>query len=131
MKTVAEQIGERIKRLRTGKGLSQAQVAKLCGWSGASRLANYESGTRNVGADDAIAIAKALGTTPSELLFGDSGDPSKWLSERQRKVLDLFNQLPDTDQDMMIDTFQLRLKEIDDYVQRYLRGRSKPADSEE
>ncbi len=28
----------------------------------------------------------------------------------------------------MIDLFQLRLKEIDDYVEKYLRGRYKPVD---
>lgn len=128
MKTIAEQIGERIKKLRTDKGFSQGQVAKLCGWSGASRLANYESGARNVGADDAIALAKILGTTPSELLFGEKDDQGKWLTDKQRSLLDLFNQLPESEQDRMIDLFQLRLKELDDYVEKYLRGRFKPAD---
>ncbi|SQC35928.1 Uncharacterised protein [Kluyvera cryocrescens] len=28
----------------------------------------------------------------------------------------------------MMDTFQLRLKEIDEYVEKYLRGRFKSAD---
>jgi transcriptional regulator with XRE-family HTH domain len=130
MKTIAEQIGERIKALRIQKGLSQGQVAKSCGWSGASRLANYESGSRNVGADDAIALAKVLGTTPSELLFGDRGDEGKWLSDKQRLMLGLFKQLPDAEQDRMIDLFQVRLKEIDDYVEKYLRGRFKPTDEE-
>jgi transcriptional regulator with XRE-family HTH domain len=130
MKTIAEQIGERIKALRIQKGLSQGQVAKSCGWSGASRLANYESGSRNVGADDAIALARVLGTTPSELLFGDRGDEGKWLSDKQRLMLGLFKQLPDAEQDRMIDLFQVRLKEIDDYVEKYLRGRFKPTDEE-
>ncbi|HFD3888238.1 TPA: helix-turn-helix domain-containing protein [Serratia marcescens] len=128
MKTIAEQIGERIRALRTEKGLSQIQVAKLCGWSGASRVANYESGARNVGADDAIVLSRILGVTPSELLFGDQGDPSLWMNEKQRKMLGLFNQLPEAEQERMIDLFQLRLKEIDDYVEKYLRGRYKPAE---
>ncbi|MHC5178630.1 helix-turn-helix domain-containing protein [Serratia rhizosphaerae] len=128
MKTIAEQIGERIRALRAEKGLSQTQVAKLCGWSGASRVANYESGSRNVGADDAIVLARVLGVAPSELLFGDQGDPSLWLNDKQRKMLDLFNQLPEAEQERMIDLFQLRLKEIDDYVEKYLRGRYKPVD---
>lgn len=128
MKNVAEQIGERIKTLRIEKGLSQVQVAKLCGWSGASRLANYESGSRNVGADDAIVLAGVLGVTPSELLFGEQGDPSLWMNDKQRKMLDLFNQLPEAEQERMIDLFQLRLKELDDYVEKYLRGRYKPTE---
>lgn len=130
MKTIAEQIGERIKTLRIQKGLSQAQAAKLCGWSAASRLANYESGLRNVGADDAMVLARILGTTPGELLFGERGDEDKWLTEKQREMLGLFKQLPETEQEKMIEIFQVRLREIDEYVEKYLRGRFKPMDDQ-
>lgn len=125
---MSEIIGERLKSLREKKNLSQAQLSKLCGWSTASRVGNYELGVRNVGVDDAVILAKVLGTTPSELLFGDQGDPSNWLTDKQKKVIDLFNQLPEAEQERMIDLFQLRLKEIDDYVEKYLRGRYKPVD---
>jgi transcriptional regulator with XRE-family HTH domain len=87
MKTLAEEIGERIKALRTEKGMSQGQLAKLCGWSGASRVANYEYGNRNVGVDDALSLAKALGTTPVMILFGEQSDPSNWLTDKQKRVL--------------------------------------------
>ncbi|WP_313068404.1 helix-turn-helix domain-containing protein [Atlantibacter hermannii] len=130
MKTIAEQIGERIKTLRIQKGLNQAQAAKLCGWSTPSRLANYESGLRNVGADDAMVLARVLGTTPGELLFGERGEEDKWLTEKQREMLSLFKQLPETEQDKMIEVFQIRLKEIDEYVEKYLRGRFKPIDDQ-
>ena len=126
MKTLAEEIGERIKALRTEKGMSQGQLAKLCGWSGASRVANYEYGNRNVGVDDALSLAKALGTTPVMILFGEQSDPSNWLTDKQKRVLSLFNQLPEAEQERMIDTFELRLKEIDEYVEKYLRGRYIP-----
>lgn len=125
---MSEIIGERLKSLREKKNLSQAQLSKLCEWSTASRVGNYELGVRNVGVDDAVILAKVLGTTPSELLFGDQGDPSNWLTDKQKKVIDLFNQLPEAEQERMIDLFQLRLKEIDDYVEKYLRGRYKPAE---
>ena len=126
MKTLAEEIGERIKALRTEKGMSQGQLAKLCGWSAASRVANYEYGNRNVGVDDALSLAKALGTTPVMILFGEQSDPSNWLTDKQKRVLSLFNQLPEAEQERMIDTFELRLKEIDEYVEKYLRGRYNP-----
>ena len=126
MKTLAEEIGERIKALRTEKGMSQGQLAKLCGWSGASRVANYEYGNRNVGVDDALSLAKALGTTPVMILFGEQSDPSNWLTDKQKRVLSLFNQFPEAEQERMIDTFELRLKEIDEYVEKYLRGRYNP-----
>lgn len=129
MKTMAEIIGERLKTLRENKGLSQAQLSKLCGWATASRIGNYEKGVRNVGADDAVVLAQVLDTTPTMILFGEQSDPSQWLTEKQRKVLELYNQLPESEQDKMIDTFQLRLKEIDDYVEKYLRGRYVKKDS--
>ncbi|WP_241639976.1 LexA family protein [Rosenbergiella epipactidis] len=73
MKTMHEVIGERIKSLRESKKISQAKLAQLCGWSAPSRLGNYELGTRKVSADDAVLLANALGVSPSELLFGETG----------------------------------------------------------
>lgn len=66
-----ESIAARIKRIREGKGLSQKALAELCGWASQSRIGNYESGSRSVSVDDAEVIAKALGVSPAELLFGD------------------------------------------------------------
>ncbi len=66
-----EQIGERIKTLREAKGLSQVQLAKLCGWAAPSRLGNYELGTRKISADDALLLAAALNVSPAKIMFGD------------------------------------------------------------
>lgn len=109
--------------------MSQSQLAKLCGWSTSSRVANYEIGTRNIGADDAILLARNLDTSPSYILFGDSESCGEQLPQRQRKLLNLFEQLPEVEQERMIDLFETRLKEIDEYVDKYLRGRFKPSDS--
>ncbi|AML58149.1 hypothetical protein AXX16_2448 [Serratia rubidaea] len=43
-------------------------------------------------------------------------------------MLALFRQLPEAEQERMVDVFQKRLKEIDEYVEKYLRGRYKPAE---
>ncbi|WP_373602648.1 helix-turn-helix domain-containing protein, partial [Staphylococcus aureus] len=56
MKTLSEIIGERLKALREAKKLSQADLAKLVGWSSASRIGNYELGARKISADDAIIL---------------------------------------------------------------------------
>ncbi|CAH5640399.1 helix-turn-helix domain-containing protein [Enterobacter hormaechei] len=127
MKTLAETIGERLRTLRVAKGLSQAQLAKLCGWSTSSRVANYEIGSRNIGADDAIALARFLDASPSFILFGDTENTGQELPEKQKLLLNLFEQLPESEQDRMIDLFEMRLKELDDYVEKYLRGRFKPS----
>ncbi|HGK7507005.1 helix-turn-helix domain-containing protein [Kluyvera cryocrescens] len=119
-------IAARLKQAREQKGLSQAKLAELCGWV-QSRIGNYEAGRRSVGVDDAMTIAQALGINPAELIFGDDHAES-WLTPRHRKLIALFDQLPESEQDRMMDTFQLRLKEIDEYVEKYLRGRFKSTD---
>lgn len=57
----------RLKTMRVSKGLSQASLAKACGWS-QSRIGNYESGRREPSFADLDKIAEALGIVP-ELLF--------------------------------------------------------------
>lgn len=74
MKKINEIIGERLKSIREYRGLSQAQLAKLCGYSAASRIGNYELGERKISADDALVISEALGVSPAELMFGDRSD---------------------------------------------------------
>ncbi|HCD1074675.1 TPA: LexA family transcriptional regulator [Proteus mirabilis] len=74
MKKVNEVIGERLKSIRESRGLSQAQLAKLCGYSAASRIGNYELGERKISADDAIVISEALGISPAELMFGSQSE---------------------------------------------------------
>lgn len=123
---MSEVIGERLKALRERKNISQAQLSKMCGWATASRVGNYELGTRNIGVDDAVVLARILDTSPSYLLFGDEENRGQELPEKQRRMLQLFNQLPEAEQDRMIDLFEIRLKEIDDYVEKYLKGRFKP-----
>ncbi|MCW2485748.1 LexA family transcriptional regulator [Candidatus Symbiopectobacterium sp. NZEC127] len=75
MKTDNE-IGNRLKRFREIAGMSQSALAERCGWASQSRVGNYESGSRKVSADDAIILSKALGVSPSVLLFGEHGNVS-------------------------------------------------------
>lgn len=123
-----EEIAARIKKARERRGISQKTLAEMCGWA-QSRIGNYESGARGVGADDAKVLSKALDMPPAEIMFGEqSSSLDILLSEKERKLIELFKQLPESDQDKMIDLFRIRLKEIDDYVEKYLRGRFSKAD---
>lgn len=70
-----EVIGERLKNLREKADLSQAQLAKLCGWGSQSRIGNYELGNRKISAEDAIVLGSVLHVSPSTILFGDESDP--------------------------------------------------------
>lgn len=104
-------------------------LAKLCGWSGSSRIANYEAGTRSVGAEDAIILGQVLGISPAELMFGEQKNTYSWLNDNQKKMLELFNQLPGSEQARMIDLFEIRLQELDEYVEKYLRSRQQKKSS--
>lgn len=60
-----ESIGERLKRLRRAKNLSQKELARVCGVA-QSTIASVENGTRGYGLS-IISIAKALDVTPDHL----------------------------------------------------------------
>lgn len=54
-------IGARIKQARREKGLNQAELSQLCGWSKyPARVSNYERGEREPKSDDLRKLANAL-----------------------------------------------------------------------
>ena len=60
-----ETVGQRLRRLRKDKKLTQAELAKKAG-VGQSAIGNIEAGTRGYGIS-VVAIAKALDTSPDYL----------------------------------------------------------------
>lgn len=70
---------DNLKRLRVARGMTQEQLALACGWSGQSRIANYESSAasaREPKVSEVPLIASALGVAVAEL-FGESPVPSQ------------------------------------------------------
>lgn len=63
-------IGERIQKARKRAGLSQGELAALCGWSGQGRVSHYETGRRRPTLEDIGTLARALRVTPEELVSG-------------------------------------------------------------
>lgn len=73
------ELGDRIKQARKAAGLTQAQLAALCGWDPPSRLGNYEQGTREPSLADLRLIAQhvaAGGFNFVWLVTGDEATPS-------------------------------------------------------
>lgn len=105
------------------KGISKAEMARIAGVSPQSVNNWFNRGT--VGKSSALKLAEALGVSVAWLL-GEDVEESTGLSSDEMKMLNLYRQLPEAERDRMIDLFQLRLKEIDEYVEKYLRGRYKP-----
>ena len=64
-------IGERIKKIRLEKGMTQKEVAEKCGLFD-STIRKYESGRQNPKIETVEKIANALGVETSELLYEQS-----------------------------------------------------------
>ena len=62
-----KRFGERVRELRTKKGLSQEELAELSGLH-RTYISSLELGKRNVSLINIHALAKALGVTPDKLL---------------------------------------------------------------
>lgn len=62
---------DRIKDLRLKQGMSQQELAEKAGYKDRSAINLIENGKRNITESRIMAIAKALGVTPSFLMDGD------------------------------------------------------------
>jgi len=63
-------VGERIRALRRGRGLSAQDLADALGWP-LDTLVNYEYGRRPLQLDRLAALAEALTVPPAILLIAD------------------------------------------------------------
>ena len=61
------ELGNRIRKYRENRGLSQKELAKMINVSNA-RVSNWEQGTNRPDVDILAAICRALNVCPSELL---------------------------------------------------------------
>ena len=86
-------VGRIIKEKRENSGLSQNQLAKKAGISQAA-LSALEAETKNPSVETVFLLADALDCTVSELL-GEKPAGVTMLSDRQRRLLDIFAQLND------------------------------------
>lgn len=59
--------GQKVRELRTKKGLSQEKLAELSGLH-RTYISSLELGKRNVSLNNIYALAKALDVTPDKLL---------------------------------------------------------------
>lgn len=109
----------------TQRGISKADMARIAGVTPQAVNGWFKKGV--ISKKSAIAIAEAANVSVTWLL-GEKVSEDSGLKPNESKMLYLFRQLPEAEQERMIDTFALRLKEIDDYVEKYLRGRFKAND---
>lgn len=118
-----ENMARKIKELRQAKGLTLEQVANVVG-VGKSTVRKWETGMiANMKRDKIASLAKALGTTPAYLmgweedskinlqLFGENITPEEpKLSEGEKMLLELFRQVPEDKQKLVLQMISLALK---------------------
>ncbi|MFP2467697.1 helix-turn-helix domain-containing protein [Pseudescherichia vulneris] len=114
----------RLKELNQ-KGFSKSDMAKAANVSKQAVTGWFKNGS--ISKASALGVAEAAGVSVAWLLGEDVSEESG-LKSNEQEMLRLYRQLPETEQERMIDLFRLRLKELDDYVEKYLRGRYKQQD---
>lgn len=90
--------GKRLKKAREDKNLSlQGLSQHLGGLLSASRISNYEQGTRMLGIKEALALAKVLGVNASYLLCVDGSDAEGDMTTQEIELLRNFRALPENE----------------------------------
>lgn len=111
-----EGMAQRIKTLRQEKGLTLEQVADIVG-VGKSTVRKWETGMiANMRRDKIADLAKALGTTPAYLMGWKEEDTKKeespsepQLTEGEKVLIDLFRQVPEEHQQMVLQMIRAAL----------------------
>ena len=100
-------MGTKIRELREARGMSLEDVAKLCGTT-RQAIYKYENEiVTNIPYDRIILLAKALNTTPSSLFDWKEDKKSSLnegtgLTEGEKVVLELFRQIPEDQQPVVL-----------------------------
>lgn len=109
----SKDMSTKIKELRQERGLTLEQVAKVVG-VGKSTVRKWETGMiANMKRDKIASLAKALGTTPAYLMGWKEKTPpedKEDLSEGERMMLELFRQIPEDQQELVLQMIRVALK---------------------
>lgn len=89
-------LGEKIKNLRESKGLSQDELARLVGYKSRSSINKIELDINDITQSMIVKLAKALGTTPCELI---NSDDVPTLSDTELQLVAEFRKLNTTGQE--------------------------------
>ncbi|ENQ3207316.1 helix-turn-helix domain-containing protein [Enterobacter hormaechei] len=110
----------RLNEIIERKGISKADMARICGVSAQSVNNWFVRGT--IGKSSAIKLADALGVSLAWLLGQNVGE-SDGLKPDEQRLLELYRQLPEEEQQNMLRIFSLRLKELDELYEKYMKSR--------
>lgn len=86
-------LGERVRELRLSKGMSQTELAKLCGYSSKSVISKIEGGNLGFPLDKIAPMSKALGVSVDFLLYGKTAEPDPTFEGRKAVLLEYIRQM--------------------------------------
>lgn len=113
----------RLNEIIEKKRISKADIARICGVSAQSVNNWFVRGA--IGKSSAIKLAEALGVS-LEWVLGQDVDAKDGLRHDERRLLELYNQLPnEEEQQNMLRIVSLRLKELDELYAKYMGRRIK------
>lgn len=114
---------QRLNEVLELKNLTKSDMARICGVSAQSVNNWFVRGT--IGKSSAIKLADALGVSLEWILGQEVGEKDGLKPDEQR-LLELYRQLPEEEQQNMLRIFAIRLKELDELYDRYMKGRIRP-----
>ncbi|EPT7000875.1 transcriptional regulator [Cronobacter malonaticus] len=129
----ANSLGQRILARRKELKLTQRQAAKLADVAHVTISQWERDETQPVGAR-LFALAKALSCSPTWLMFGDEDkapspadalQAAPSLSERQKELLELFDSLPESEQEAQIQELRARVKNFNKLFEELLKARQR------
>ncbi len=95
-------VGERIKKARQEKGITQTELAERLGYKSRSSINKIEVEGRDIPRSMVVKFAQALGVTPSYLMGweDENGNPNK--GSETAEFVKLFSQLTEEKQALVI-----------------------------
>ena len=107
-------VGENILRFRKRLGWTQEELAKRMGYKSKSTINKIEMGINDIPQSKIVQFAEVLGTTPAHLM-GWNQEEEKYspeepkLSEGEKMLLDLFRQVPEDKQKLVLQMIRVAL----------------------
>ena len=100
-------VGENILLMRKQLGLTQEELAKKMGYKSKSTINKIELGINDIPQSKIVQFAEVLGTTPAHLMGWNEKNvkntPEKIeLSEGEEMLLNLFRQVPEDQQQLVL-----------------------------
>ena len=112
---------ERLTELN-GRGMTKSDMARVAQVTPQSVNGWFKKGV--ISKKSALAVADAAGVSVPWLL-GEDVDEKDGMKANERRLLELFRQLPEDEQENMLRVFSIRLKELDAMYEKYMKGRIK------